>query len=245
MIWFTSDTHFNDEDILQYIPSPVMIHSGINPSWDKHDIRNQIDNKIIQNWKQMISPNDTVYHLGDVGKFKSVEHARDAIEPLPGRKILIMGNHDTDPQWVETDDYVKFWRKAGFADVYPNTYYLDEFIRLVHIPPQFPTKPYFTIFGHVHNVAMYRTVTDASFCVCTDRHLFRPVSLDYMKLQKALIERQNRQATCCESLFIEDFMVGVSSMIKNIHNTAEKEILNEYKTTEETNNTVVSTESTE
>ena len=48
---------------------------------------------IINNWKNKVKDDDTVYILGDVGMY----HAREIgniLNNLPGRKILVTGNHD-------------------------------------------------------------------------------------------------------------------------------------------------------
>ena len=49
-LWFTSDTHFNHENILKFCNRPFK------------DITEH-DQKLIENWNSKISPDDTVFHF--------------------------------------------------------------------------------------------------------------------------------------------------------------------------------------
>jgi calcineurin-like phosphoesterase family protein len=50
---------------------------------------------IIANWNSVISDNDTVFVLGDIG-FCGIEKLRPLISQLKGKIILIQGNHDSE-----------------------------------------------------------------------------------------------------------------------------------------------------
>jgi len=52
-----------------------------------------MDNKLIQAWKELVKPEDTVYHLGDVG-ICSPGYLMEILNQLPGKIHLIEGNHD-------------------------------------------------------------------------------------------------------------------------------------------------------
>ncbi|MDR2163916.1 MAG: metallophosphoesterase [Clostridiales Family XIII bacterium] len=61
------------------------------PKWDDHYI------KIEQNWRATVSDEDTVFILGDISwalKFDEAEADLEWIHSLPGRKVLLKGNHD-------------------------------------------------------------------------------------------------------------------------------------------------------
>jgi len=49
--------------------------------------------QIIKNWKRTVNADDLVIHLGDVVVGKSSDWAT-TIPNLPGRKVLVPGNHD-------------------------------------------------------------------------------------------------------------------------------------------------------
>ena len=87
-IWLISDTHFNHADILTFsdkVGKPVRDFSSV-------DTMNQC---MMDNWAKVVKPNDIVYHLGDVlfGHNK-VDWMQANFDKLPGKKHLVLGNHD-------------------------------------------------------------------------------------------------------------------------------------------------------
>ena len=95
MRYFTSDTHFGHENIIKYCTRPFE-NSGL------------MDAAIIQNWNEVVKPEDIVYHLGDVA-FTSPDRAKHILSVLNGSKVLILGNHDRSGMKM------KEW---GFAEVH-------------------------------------------------------------------------------------------------------------------------------
>lgn len=89
-----------------------------------------------------MKPEDLVIHLGDVaiGRRQAV---KDILTSLPGRKVLVLGNHDRShgPDW---------WMNQGFdfacqAMKYRNCW-------LTHEPsPTLPEGCILNIHGHLHN----------------------------------------------------------------------------------------------
>jgi calcineurin-like phosphoesterase family protein len=75
-IWIISDTHFFHENIGRYCNRPE--------NWQE---------LIIKNWNDLISPDETVLHLGDFS-FGKRSNFDLLIEQLHGKIILIRGNHD-------------------------------------------------------------------------------------------------------------------------------------------------------
>lgn len=70
-VWIYSDTHFNDEELESKHPRPI--------STEEH----------IKRINAKVGKKDTLILLGDVGDIECVKKLR------AGRKILIMGNHDS------------------------------------------------------------------------------------------------------------------------------------------------------
>lgn len=74
--WVISDTHFFHENIIKYAGRPA----------NHNDL-------MIENWKDVVRPEDTVLHLGDV-LMGSAQRWQE-IPRLPGRvHVLKSGNHD-------------------------------------------------------------------------------------------------------------------------------------------------------
>lgn len=78
--FFTSDTHFNHANIIRFCNRPFK------------DV-NQMNEVLIENWNRVISPGDTVFHLGDFCLGGSLEWT-NVLDRLNGKIHLILGNHD-------------------------------------------------------------------------------------------------------------------------------------------------------
>lgn len=81
-IFITSDTHF---------------YHRANFLWEPRGFSSveEMNEKIIENWNSIISPNDIVYHLGDT-MLNDNEKGIECFKRLNGRIFLIFGNHDTE-----------------------------------------------------------------------------------------------------------------------------------------------------
>lgn len=79
--WLTSDTHLSHANIL---------HLGQGRPFDDLDHH---DEMIIKNWNDLVSPDDVVYHLGDVA-LGPWPVGLEKIRRLSGEIHLVPGNHD-------------------------------------------------------------------------------------------------------------------------------------------------------
>ncbi len=80
MIYFISDTHFYHFNILK-----------LNPEFRKFGY----ELKILENLESVLKEGDTLYHLGDfTWQLYDEFGILDRWKRLPGKKVLIMGNHD-------------------------------------------------------------------------------------------------------------------------------------------------------
>lgn len=75
-IWIITDTHFRHHRMLELCHRPE-----------------DYNERIIQHWRENVQPDDLVIHLGDVAWPEG--WAEGIIKTLPGRKVLVRGNHDT------------------------------------------------------------------------------------------------------------------------------------------------------
>jgi len=78
---YIADWHFNHKNALAFDNRPFNSVEEMNKS-------------LIQRWQGAVKPEDTVYVLGDMF-WCSEQKAIPIMEQLPGKKILIKGNHDT------------------------------------------------------------------------------------------------------------------------------------------------------
>ena len=82
--WVTSDLHFGHKNIMSFCPQT------------RERFRNDVsymNEAMVTEWNDKVSPEDTVYILGDVA-FMSGSDAGRTVNRLNGTKILIEGNHD-------------------------------------------------------------------------------------------------------------------------------------------------------
>lgn len=156
--YFIADTHFGDENIIRYEGRPF---------------RNaeEMDQYLIQKWNETVTEEDRIFVLGDVCVYNK-EKTKEIIGQLQGEKILILGNHDRDQ-----NRSIKEWEDCGFDSVSEWPVLFEQWYLLSH-EPLYITKnmPYANIYGHVHANSIYVDVSRQSFCVCTERTGYAPVS---------------------------------------------------------------------
>lgn len=131
MVFYTADPHFGYSAVLQKTGRPFATVE-------------EMDRVLIQNWNRVVSDQDTVYLLGDVGGYCTPFPAKQ-LASLKGHKHLIRGNHDTgleDPQ--QLFDYFEsvsdFWEMEDGGTHIVLCHY-----PLVHV------RGGLMIHGHLHN----------------------------------------------------------------------------------------------
>ena len=77
--WLISDTHFNHE---------MLIREGFR----NFESVEEMNERIVNNWNDTVSPQDTVYFLGD---FAFGKEGNKWLSLLNGNIIIIRGNHDS------------------------------------------------------------------------------------------------------------------------------------------------------
>lgn len=189
-IWFSSDTHFGHENIIKYCDRP----------FKNVDHMNEV---IIDNWNSVVSPGDTVYHLGDVA-LGQIDKSLACVSRLNGYKILILGNHDRPFMRAGKADFLSWlkryeeifdevWHWMGNRTVLLNG---QEFV-VSHFPytgDHTPTDRHMDarplddgitplIHGHTHIADQHLTYSSKGtpqIHVGQDAHSFYPVSEDWI-----------------------------------------------------------------
>lgn len=95
-VFFTSDTHFNHKNIIEYCNRPFTSTEEMNET-------------LISNWNSKVSKSDKIYHLGDFsfGRDNTKESAQAIFDRLNGDKHFILGNHDhiVPKGWSSVQNY--------------------------------------------------------------------------------------------------------------------------------------------
>lgn len=137
-IFFTSDSHYGHSNIIWMCKRP---YTNVE----------EMNRKLIENWNNVVKPDDLVFHLGDFA-FGGQPLWRSIREQLNGNIILIKGNHD--------DHNLKNGCKVLFDGVYDQVkfYIENRCIYLNHYPFLCYGGSYrseedavFQLFGHVHS----------------------------------------------------------------------------------------------
>ena len=100
--FFTSDHHFGHANIIEYCRRPFASAE-------------EMDAEMEARWRARVRPDDLVYHLGDFS-FGPLDAIARRARALPGRKVLIVGNHDTHHFRRKASQRCLdfFMREAGF-----------------------------------------------------------------------------------------------------------------------------------
>lgn len=162
-IWVISDTHINHTNILSFEDELGRL---IRPMFDNID---QMNEYICDNWAETVKDGDIVYHLGDV-YFGKAEESAKLIRKLPGRKRLIVGNHD---------DIKKIAKQSIFQKIQLWRAFKEFNCILSHIPIHSSSlfvggRQNKNVHGHTHQ----RVLLEPYKNVCVEQVNYTPVNLE-------------------------------------------------------------------
>lgn len=166
-IFFTSDTHFGSQRTLSLSRRPFSCVK-------------EMDSALIDNWNKKVSPEDTVYHLGDFGDVSIRQY-------LNGKINLILGNYEQD--LLQQNTIFKEQLDKIFACCKEDdTLCLKDgtTVFLTHKPSKLRSD-LFGLFGHIHGL---KKVIVNGFNVGVDANHFIPVSEDDVLFYKNAVLNQ-------------------------------------------------------
>jgi len=199
MIYVISDTHFDHANIQKFCNRPQ--------GWQ---------DLIIKNWKRLVGPDDTVLHLGDLG-WKNSERQAGIVKDLPGRVIMVKGNHDRSVAWLYKCGVVHVLSEQGQAIsvgdpdypaafvcatadkdpryIVPTSREWSSLVVVSHEPHTNIKWPY--LYGHVHNNPVawdddgkpYTLSTIPGRNVCVEVVNYMPVPLPLLLHDEAWVEK--------------------------------------------------------
>jgi len=91
-VYFNSDLHLGHRNVITF-------HDNFRAKCMGVETIEQHDEMIFDLWTDRVRKRDVIYILGDVG------YQLDRLTALPGRKILMLGNHDKSP----ASEYLKIF----------------------------------------------------------------------------------------------------------------------------------------
>jgi len=163
-----SDTHFNHEAILKFKDY------ANKPPRGGFDSVEQMNEAMLDNWVSVVGPKDTVIHLGDVlfGPDK-VDWMTANFAKLPGKKRLIVGNHDNLKMLAPFFKDMQMWIDMS-----------DNGLLLSHTPQhpstlaeshRFGNEPILNVHGHIHS----NPSPEGPYkCVCVEQINYTPINLE-------------------------------------------------------------------
>lgn len=167
-IWFTADTHFGHQRILELSKRPFKTVEEMN-------------NTMIENWNRVVGKDDTVYHLGDFGDYEFAKY-------LNGNIKLLFGNYERDEFGGSIPIAFTILEQNGFNN-FSMQYEMiksfnDKTYSLVHEPNN-GNPNNFKLFGHIHKLQM---VKRNALNVGVDCHNFTPISIETVEFYRNAIE---------------------------------------------------------
>ena len=179
-IWFTSDTHFFHDKVVEYSQRPFASVEEMNE-------------ELIARWNSVVHRDGIVFHLGDFcfGKPDKWNHILDR---LKGRIYLVLGNHDAghiSEEVAERFEAVAFQMRLN---VNGQKIYLNHFPFLSYSGDNHGT---WQLFGHIHsNLHNYNIIDKhrlavlqpGQYDVGVDNNNFTPVS--YRQVEEIIKNRK-------------------------------------------------------
>jgi calcineurin-like phosphoesterase family protein len=123
--WITSDNHWFHKRVQEFCNRP--------DNWM---------NLMIDNWKGLVKENDYVLCLGDWA-LGNLTEIKQLIDILPGKIILLPGNHDRGRQ-------LKLYKKEFFMVLDKEGFTYEKFI-FTHRPLSKVPEEFINAAGHIHN----------------------------------------------------------------------------------------------
>lgn len=168
---FTSDVHFHHANIIKYSNRPFKSVEDMNE-------------QLIQNWNNVVAPNDVVYQLGDFC-FARIEKIIPILRRLNGQKHAVYGNHDKE---LKKNRRVLMDEGLFLSmDKQQELTIEGQFITLYHYGQRAWNKSHhgaWQLFGHTHNdMPPYGKSVDVGVdsTYITGKAEYRPFSFEEIK----------------------------------------------------------------
>ena len=166
-IWFTSDLHFCHDREFIYGPRGFINVAEMNAA-------------IIDNFNHMVDDGDDLYILGDL-MLKDDALGMKCLNSLPGRKHIIIGNHDTLNRQLQYHDMRGFdeMHHANILKYQGYHFFLCHYPTLTgNLERESLKQVTCNLFGHTHQKTNFYQDIPYMYHVGVDSHDCKPVLLD-------------------------------------------------------------------
>lgn len=175
-VWFTADLHIGHSAVIRYARRPFANVDEMNEA-------------LIKNWNDCVSPKDDIYVLGDLS-FCSLSRTISYLSRLNGRKYWIFGNHDKKLRNREGILQFFEWGKDLTTIKIPDSdaYQGQQRIVLCHYAMRVWDKSHFgtwQLYGHSHG-SLPDDRHSLSMDVGVDNCNYRPISYEEIKTKMKL-----------------------------------------------------------
>lgn len=180
-VWFTSDLHFgHDREFI----------------WGPRGFKNvnEMNETIIKNWNEVVSPEDNVYVLGDL-MLGDNEVGRKLLCELKGTIHVVFGNHDT---LLRKEIYRGLYNviERGYAtqiEIDGWHFYLSHYPTMTcNLEKEFSKRCLLNLYGHTHQKNNFYNGLPFCYHVGLDSHNNTPVSFEQV------IEDITKEVKNCE-----------------------------------------------
>ncbi len=179
--WIWSDLHLHHKNIIRYCNRPFQSVEAMNEA-------------LLAAWKETVGEADTIICGGDIALAGALKRERLArVRAMPGRKLLVRGNHD-------------FGKNGRPADTGSDATWMALVITgnprllVTHIAMNEVPDGTVNLYGHVHNNEPLREGPYVNICV--EHTQYRPLPLDAVRrlALARLDDPRPRAATTAEEI---------------------------------------------
>ena len=183
-VWFTSDTHFFHDNVIEYSQRPFASVEEMNET-------------MIANWNKVVHSDDIVFHLGDFC-FGDAKEWNYILDSLKGRIVLILGNHDMRNIGRDFMDRFIYVTQQMSIRIAGQKIYLNHFPYLCFSGENYGA---WQLFGHIHTNPYNHNVIDeqrlsvlqpTQYDVGVDNNNFTPVS--FTKVREIILSNNDGPA---------------------------------------------------
>ncbi len=179
--WIWSDLHLHHRNIIRYCRRPFETVEAMNEA-------------LLTAWTETVGEADTIICGGDIALAGALRGKRIArVRAMPGRKLLVRGNHDFDRKGRPADTGCnKTWMSLVVTG--------DPPLLVTHMPMTEVPDGTVNVHGHVHNNEPLREGPYVN--VCVEHTGYRALPLDALRrLARArLDDPRPRAATTAEEI---------------------------------------------